>query len=48
MASTIFFSTLIGVLLGEWKGVSARTKAMLSIGTLVLVASFCVISVGSK
>ena len=48
MASTIFFSTLIGVMLGEWKGVGARTKAFLTVGTLVLVASFCVISFGSK
>ena len=48
MASTIFFSTLIGVLLGEWKGVGSRTKAFLTVGTLVLVASFCVISIWSK
>ena len=48
MASTIFFSTLIGVVLGEWKGVSARTKVFLALGTLVMVASFCVISLGSK
>ena len=48
MASTIFFSTLIGVMLGEWKGVGGRTKAFLALGTLILVASFCVISMGSK
>lgn len=48
MASTIFFSTLIGVLLGEWKGVGAKTKLYLIVGTLTLVASFCVISFGSK
>ena len=48
MASTIFFSTLIGVGLGEWKGVSGRTKAYLALGTLIMVASFCVISIGSK
>ena len=48
MASTIFFSTLIGVVLGEWKGVSGRTKAYLALGTLIMVASFCVISFGSK
>ena len=48
MASTIFFSSLIGVFLGEWKGVSARTKAFLALGTLIMVASFCVISIGSK
>ena len=48
MASTIFFSTLIGVFLGEWKGVGARTKAFLALGTVIMVASFCVISFGSK
>lgn len=48
MASTIFFSTLIGVFLGEWKGVGARTKAFLALGTVIMVASFCVISLGSK
>ena len=48
MASTIFFSTMIGVMLGEWKGVGQRTKAYLALGTFILVASFCVISIGSK
>lgn len=48
MASTIFFSTVIGIMLGEWKGVGARTKAFLALGTAILVASFCIISVGSK
>lgn len=48
MASTILFSTLFGVFLGEWKGTSARTKACLALGTLVLVVSFTVISIGSK
>ncbi len=48
MASTIFFSTVIGIMLGEWKGVGARTKAFLALGTAILVASFCVISIGSK
>ncbi len=48
MASTIFFSTLIGVFLGEWKGVGARTKAFLALGTVIMVVSFCVISLGSK
>lgn len=48
MASTIFFSTLIGMMLGEWKGVGARTRFFLALGTAVLVLSFCVISVGSK
>lgn len=48
MASTIFFSTLIGVVTGEWKGTSGKTKALLMLGTVILVVSFCVMSIGSK
>ncbi len=48
MASTIFFSTLIGVVLGEWKGTSAKTKTYLALGTIVLIVSFTVMSLGSK
>ena len=48
MASTILFSTLIGVFTGEWKGTGAKTKAMLAVGTLVLLVSFTAISIGSK
>jgi len=48
MASTIFFSTLIGVFTGEWKGTGAKTKGSLALGTLILVVSFVVISLGGK
>ena len=48
MASTIFFSTIVGVVTGEWKGTSAKTRGCLTLGTLILVASFCAISLGSK
>ena len=48
MASTILFSTIIGVFLGEWKGVSAKTKGCLSLGTLIMIAGFIAISLGSK
>ena len=48
MASTILFSTVIGVFTGEWKGTGAKTKTMLFVGTLVLLASFTAISIGSK
>ena len=48
MASTILFSTLIGVLTGEWKGTSAKTRGCLALGTLILLISFCAISLGSK
>lgn len=48
MASTILFSTIIGVFTGEWKGTGSKTKGLLALGTVVLIASFCVISIGSK
>ena len=48
MASTILFSTVIGVFTGEWKGTSGKTRACLALGTIVLVVSFCAISLGSK
>jgi len=48
MASTIFFSTIIGILSGEWKGTGAKTRACLALGTLILIVSFCAISIGSK
>ena len=48
MASTILFSTAIGVFTGEWKGTGGRTKAMLAAGILVLIASFTAISLGSR
>ena len=48
MGSAIFFSTLLGVLMGEWKGTGSKTKGCLALGVLVLLASFCVMSYGGK
>jgi len=48
MGSAIFFSSLVGVLLGEWRGVGARTKLLLCLGVLTLLVSFGVISYGNK
>jgi L-rhamnose-H+ transport protein len=39
MASAILFSSLLGVLLGEWKGTSSRTRGLLVLGLLLLLAS---------
>lgn len=47
MASTILFSTLFGVALGEWKGTGTKTRVCLAFGTLVMVAGFVAISIGS-
>ena len=48
MGSAIFFSSLVGILLGEWKGVGQRTKLLLGMGVLTLLVSFAVISYGNK
>ncbi len=39
MGSSVLFSSLLGVCLGEWKGTGARTRAFLAIGLAVLAAS---------
>ena len=48
MASAIFFSTLVGSMLGEWRGTSRRTRSVLALGIAVLLASFLLISMGSR
>ena len=48
MSSMIIFSTLLGLFLGEWKGVSGRTKSLLAVSLAVLVASLLVIGYGNK
>ncbi|HOW17694.1 MAG TPA: L-rhamnose/proton symporter RhaT [Phycisphaerae bacterium] len=39
MASAILFSTLLGILLGEWKGTSSRTRTRLAAGLVLLILS---------
>ena len=39
MGSCVLFSSLLGVLLGEWKGTCAKTKAALGAGLFVLAVS---------
>ena len=48
MGSAIFFSSLLGLFMGEWRGTGAKTKGCLALGIFVLLASFCVISWGGK
>jgi L-rhamnose-H+ transport protein len=47
MASIIFFSTLWGIALKEWKGVGARTKWLVGLSLLVLVTSTIVVGYGN-
>ncbi|MGC8829487.1 MAG: L-rhamnose/proton symporter RhaT [Verrucomicrobiia bacterium] len=39
MASAIMFSTLLGIMLGEWRGTSKRTRTYLAIGLIFLLLS---------
>jgi L-rhamnose-H+ transport protein len=47
MSSMIIFSTLLGMALGEWKGVSSRTKNLLAAGLIILVVSLVIIGYGN-
>ena len=48
MGSCVLFSSLLGVLLGEWKGTGAKTKGALALGLLVLTASIALAVVAKK
>ena len=39
MASSIMFSGVLGLMLGEWKGTSPRTRGLLGLGLVVLLGS---------
>ncbi len=39
MAASILFSQLLGLVLGEWKGTSLRTRGLLIAGLILLIAS---------
>jgi L-rhamnose-H+ transport protein len=47
MASIMIFSTLWGIALKEWKGVGVRTKVLVGLSLLVLVASTVVVGYGN-
>jgi L-rhamnose-H+ transport protein len=47
MASIIIFSTLWGIALHEWRGVGARTKALVFLTLLVLVGSTAIVGYGN-
>lgn len=48
MASRVFFSTFLGIFLGEWKGVCSRTRWLLVAGTALLLASFVAMTLGAR
>lgn len=48
MSSAVFFSAILGVALGEWKGTGVKTKALLALGVAILAAGFTVMALGGK
>jgi L-rhamnose-H+ transport protein len=46
MASMILFSQVLGLMLGEWKGTSKKTMALLSAGLVLLIVSAVVAGYG--
>lgn len=48
MAASIFFSQLIGILMGEWKGTGAKTRRLLAAGLTLLFASSIVAGVAGS
>jgi L-rhamnose-H+ transport protein len=48
MGSCVLFSSLLGVLLGEWKGTGAKTKGALALGLAVLAASSAIAVAAKK
>ena len=47
MSSMIIFSTLLGIFMKEWKGVSNRTKSLVTASLLILVMSLITIGYGN-
>lgn len=47
MASIILFATLWGLVLKEWKGTTARTKALVTAGVALLIGSTIVVGAGN-
>jgi L-rhamnose-H+ transport protein len=48
MASQIFFSQLLGIALGEWRGTGKTTRRLLTTGLLLLIASAVIAGYGGS
>jgi L-rhamnose-H+ transport protein len=48
MGSSVLFSSLLGVILGEWKGTGIKTKLALLAGLLILAASIMIAVIAKK
>ena len=48
MGSCVMFSSLLGIVLGEWRGTGARTRLSLAAGLLILAASIALATVAKS
>ena len=48
MSSAVFFSGVLGVFLGEWRGTTVRTRLYLLTGELVLVGGFIIMALAGR
>ena len=48
MASSIMFSGVLGLMLGEWKGTSAKTRGLLTAGLVILLGSAVIAGYSGK
>lgn len=48
MSSAVFFSALLGVMLGEWKGTSPKTRLLLASGIAILAVGFSLMALGGR
>ena len=48
MGSCVLFSSLLGLLLGEWKGTGRKTRFVLAAGLMVLAASIAIAVVAKR
>jgi L-rhamnose-H+ transport protein len=48
MASIMIFGTLVGLILAEWKGVTARTHCVMRLGLVMLISSTVIIGWGNR
>jgi len=48
MASSILFSTILGIFLGEWKGTSSKTRGLLAGGLILLMGATVLVGYSGK
>ena len=42
-STAIFWANILGILTGEWKGVSKKALRIMAVGLLILLAGICIV-----